>query len=389
MPIINSIINYIIPNGKSKSRLLKNNFKCINNQVIISMTELYTIFPGSEHIFLNCICDYCNIEFKISCRKLTRSQGKSKTKSEQKEYQDNLTLCNKCRSKQTTYYRYGVDSVNKVKQITEKKLQTRNNKTLQEKQAIIQKQKLTIANKSKEEKEKIVQKRKNTNLIKYGTEIPARNIIIKQKILNTVYSFSEDKKCTISNKRKQTNLEKYGVEYLMQSKKIQDKAKQINLEKYGAEYPIQAQEIKEKIKQTNLERYGVEYSIQNSNIYSKMQQTNLKKYGFKFPMQNKEIQAKVRQTMYKNNTCPTSKQQLYFFNLLKNNESDKENIQLNYPLNNLSLDIVLLKEKLDIEYNGGGHNLDVRLHGCTQKQFKQREIRRNYLIKSYFNVIIK
>lgn len=135
-------------------------------------------------------------------------------------------------------------------------------------------------------------------------------------------------------------------------------------------------------KYTNNIKYNVDYVSQNVNIHYKQQKTNLKRYGVKNPRQNKLIKIKTIYTLYKNNKAPISKQQLYFFNLLKNNELNKDNIQLNYPLFYYNLDIALLQEKINIEYNGGGHDLNVKLNRLTQEQFKQKEIRRNKFIRS-------
>lgn len=105
------------------------------------------------------------------------------------------------------------------------------------------------------------------------------------------------------------------------------------------------------------------------------------RYGVAHALQADQLKAKARITMYKNNTVPTSNQQLYFYNIIQNNELDKNNVILNFPLNHLSLDIALINEKIDIEYNGGGHDLDVKLRGSTHEQFLQKEIRRNKFIK--------
>ena len=218
-------------------------------------------------------------EFIISCEKLTRSQGKSKTESEKRDYQDDLILCKTCR------YKYNC-------------------------------------------------------------------------------------------------LNKYNVENIMQLPQIREKVKQNNLKKYGYEYTAQIPSIKEKIKQTNLKKYGVTMPMQNDLIKQKIQLTMLNKYGTIYALQVPEFKIKARNTMYKNNTIPTSKQQLYLYNILKENIIDQNNIILNYPFHHLSLDIILLNEKIDIEYNGGGHNLDVKLQGCLQEEFEQRELKRNKFIRS-------
>jgi hypothetical protein len=107
--------------------------------------------------------------------------------------------------------------------------------------------------------------------------------------------------------------------------------------------------------------------------------TNLKNNGVEYPAQNPIIMAKVRQTMFENNSAPASKQQKYICNLL--------NGELNVPVKTSSLDIVL-SNKICIEYDGGGHNLNVILGQITQKEFDNNERRRNYgLMRSGWKII--
>ena len=112
--------------------------------------------------------------------------------------------------------------------------------------------------------------------------------------------------------RKQTNIERFGVDVPLKNKLILEKVKQTNLERFGVEFPVQNEEIKEKMKQTNLEKYGTECSLNNDSVRQKRQETwdekydggnplsdknvrkgimntNIEKYGFDYPMKNKEI----------------------------------------------------------------------------------------------------
>ena len=77
-------------------------------------------------------------------------------------------------------------------------------------------------------------------------------------------------------------------------------------------------------------------------------------------------------TFYENGTAPCSKEQSYINNLLKG--------KLNYPISNCSLDIAFPDEKIYIEYDGGGHNLSVKLNSITQKEFNKKEMKRNYFL---------
>ena len=102
--------------------------------------------------------------------------------------------------------------------------------------------------------------------------------------------------------------------------------------------------------------------------------TSMKNWGVENPMQNMLIRAKANQSFYKNGTAPCSSQQKYLHFLFGG--------ELNYPFSNLLLDIALPDEKIYIEYDGGGHDLNVKLKHMTQKQFDLKEIKRSRFIMS-------
>ena len=83
-----------------------------------------------------------------------------------------------------------------------------------------------------------VEKRKQTNLLKYGVELPLQSDVFKEKA-------------------KQTNIIKYGKPYTSQVDKFKEAAKQTNLLKYGVDCPLKSPEIQKKAKQTLMEKYGV------------------------------------------------------------------------------------------------------------------------------------
>lgn len=55
--------------------------------------------------------------------------------------------------------------------------------------------------------------------------------------------------------------------------------------------------------------------------------------------------------------------------------------ELNYPIGIFSVDIALKKEKIYLEYDGGGHALSVKLGSMTEKQFRNRGIARYQYLK--------
>jgi len=101
--------------------------------------------------------------------------------------------------------------------------------------------------------------------------------------------------------------------------------------------------------------------------------TNIKRYGVEYPIQLEEFKAKQRNTMYKNNSAPSSKQQ--------NHINDILNGELNYPVGHCSLDIAFPNEKIYIEYDGSGHELQVVFKSITKDEYINKERKRKYFLK--------
>lgn len=81
---------------------------------------------------------------------------------------------------------------------------------------------------------------------------------------------------------------------------------------------------------------------------------------------------RIQKTMYKNGTQKCSIQQKYLHNIIGGN--------LNYPVGNSSLDIAFPEEMIYVEYDGSGHNLSVKLGDLSEKEFLEKEKRRNYAL---------
>ena len=216
-------------------------------------------------------------------------------------------------------------------------------------------------------------KRKETCLRKYGVENASCSNIVKEKM-------------------KKTCLEKYGCEYSLQRKDVREKIEKTCMEKYGVKNVFQNNElskkrkesfeknkdrINEKRKQTNIERYGVDCVLKNKDVQEKIGKTMLERYGVENISQNKEIKKetikKINMSLYKNGTAPCSKQQEYLHNLLGG--------ELNYAVDRCLLDIAFPKEMIYIEYDGGGHDLSVRLGHITREEFNKNEKNRQYFLK--------
>lgn len=119
--------------------------------------------------------------------------------------------------------------------------------------------------------------------------------------------------------------------------------------------------------------YGVDNPVKLEEFRDKMIETSLQRYGTEHPMQNILVLQKAKETLYKNETTPTSLQQLYLHSLY--------NGKLNYPIKNYNVDICFPEEKICMEYDGGGHSLEVKFGRLTQEEFEYKELIRNNVIK--------
>lgn len=174
-------------------------------------------------------------------------------------------------------------------------------------------------------------------------------------------------------KTKENNLKKYGVEYTMSLPEVRDKIKQTNISRYGYECSLQNDEIRQKAINTCRSNYGVDYSIQNKEVLDKTRQSFFDHYGVYNAFQSKELREKIVKTLYENSSQKSSSQQTYICNLYHG--------VLNYPVKYYSADIYLKNGNMTIEYDGGGHNLNVITSRETQEEHDQKEIIRNNVIK--------
>jgi hypothetical protein len=218
---------------------------------------------------------------------------------------------------------------------------------------------------------------KNVCLEKYGVDCYAKSDKFKEKykqIMQEKYGVDNGFQSEeIKEKKKQTCLKKYGVEYSAQAPEIKEKFKQTIMEKYGVSGVLSVPEIKEKFNKTLNEHYGVLYPLQSKEIKEKIINKLQDTYGVDNVSQMEEVKIKKAESFYKNSTIATSNQQLYLHNLLGG--------ELNYSNNTPSLDIAFPNDNIYIEYNGGGHDLGVRMGSITRKEFENKERRRYYFLK--------
>lgn len=170
--------------------------------------------------------------------------------------------------------------------------------------------------------------------------------------------------------------ERYGENY---RKQFANKAFKTFREKTGYDYPSQSPEVREKIIESCMAHYNVSNPQLSSEVRERTEKTCIERYGYFTPLQSAEIKEKIANTYYKNGTVPTSKQQLYLFNLYKTTD---DSVKLNYPISHFNADICFVKEAIDVELDCGGHNLSVKTGQLTQEQFNQKELVRNRVVKS-------
>lgn len=130
----------------------------------------------------------------------------------------------------------------------------------------------TWLSKTDKEIEEIVNKRKETNLLKYGVEVPTQNEEIANKMKQSWYNKSEEEIQEFVNKVKSTKLKLYGDETYTNSEKC--------AETWNSKSEAELKEIEEKRKHTNLEVYGVEFISQNEKIKEKLKLKNINKLNY-------------------------------------------------------------------------------------------------------------
>ena len=201
----------------------------------------------------------------------------------------------------------------------------------------------------------------------------------KYKIPYVVYTKSTSslnkyacKNCK-NKKEKEIFLQKYGVNNPSKIKEFQEKVYKTNLERYGVKHPLQNRDILNKRNETCIERYGTTNPLSLECFKEKSKQRNLEIRGVENPGQSLEVRKKMINTLYKQGTQKVSIQQKYLHNLYGG--------QLNYPVGYFNVDICI-EDKIIIEYDGGGHKLNVITGRETQEEFDQKEIVRYNVIKN-------
>lgn len=181
----------------------------------------------------------------------------------------------------------------------------------------------------------------------------------------------------IKEKQIRTVIERYGVDNALKNEEIKKKSMETNLKKYGVPIASQAESVKQKAVNTFMEKYGVCNPFQVPEFKEKAKHTYQKKYGVDHANKSPEVREKQVQSLYKNSSQKCSKQQFHIYNLYNTDGT----AELNYPISYYNVDICFPAERLVVEYDGGGHNLNVITGRITEAEFRRREIARDRTLK--------
>lgn len=194
--------------------------------------------------------------------------------------------------------------------------------------------------------------------------------------LNRGMKYIQKHSCKKCQRRKMEDvmLVKYGEDNPSKIKEINEKRKKTCLEKYGTEYQICSKSTQDKIKNTFIEKYGVTNLMYVPEVVEKKKHTCLEKYGVEYPLQNKDIYCKTVSGRSRTYGQTSSKQQRYISNLYE--------AQLNIQIGKYFIDMYLEEYNIFVEYDGGGHNLQVKFGNMSQEEFDSKEKERSDYIKS-------
>ena len=203
-----------------------------------------------------------------------------------------------------------------------------------------------------------------------------------QQILRLEDTRTFCKKCS-RIKAQDTCEKRYGVKSVFSLEEVREKIKQHNLETYRSEYCLNNKEVQKKRFETNLQKYGSISPFRNKQIQEKSKATLKENYQVDNPSQSLFIQEKIRNSFYENRTQKASKQQRQLYDFLPSSQ-----YLLNFPCGFYNIDIADIENQIAIEYDGGRHNLSVKLGNITESKFKQNEIHREkFLYKQNWKII--
>lgn len=132
-----------------------------------------------------------------------------------------------------------------------------------------------------------------------------------------------------------------------------------------------------KMQKTTFERFGNKCSLRNDVILQKSKDKNQEKLGVDYPFQNPKILEKcVDSTIEKygsnNKLRKTSKQQILLHSLFGG--------IINKSIFPYFLDIFFEEEKIYFEYDGSGHEINIKMRNKTREWFDEKELKRELFL---------
>ena len=124
---------------------------------------------------------------------------------------------------------------------------------------------------------------------------------------------------------------------------------------------------------TSLKKFGVPYYTYTDEFKKQVAKTFLDKYGYENISQSPIIKEKKSKTFFANSSQKSSRQQRFICELYRG--------VLNFSIKSYSADIYLLNDNLIVEYDGGGHTLNLVTGRETVEEYNQKEIIRYNIIK--------
>lgn len=131
---------------------------------------------------------------------------------------------------------------------------------------------------------KMTEKIRETNLKRYGDEVPQRTDIIKQRTM-------------------ETNRTRFGVDWTCQHPDVRQKQNETQRLRWGSHF-FASDEGKAQIKESLLERYGVDHSSKIKGFWTRASRTFMLKYGVPHPLQLPEFRDKQRRTNLERYSTP-------------------------------------------------------------------------------------
>jgi len=174
-------------------------------------------------------------------------------------------------------------------------------------------------------------------------------------------------------KQDESYFDKHGVKNTFELEETKIKIRATNLDRYGFENSVKNYLVQQKAKDTCMERYGVDNASKSEEVKQKIVDTMQERFGVDNIMELEEYRMKIADTLSKNHSVATSRQQIYLHRLFGGT--------LNYSEYTPILDIAFPETNTYIEYNGGGHNLRVKLGQMTKEEFRNQELRRYHYLK--------